>query len=89
MITSDVAGQTLHFFQSTNLTCQGTTPGCNVTEVTWTGPDGRTISTVLDYMLDYRLVSSIVVQGMTGGGQYVCTINYPGGSDTNNYVITG
>ena len=43
-ITAGVTRQALQGWLSTNLTCGGTAPGCNVTKVVWMGSDGNAIN---------------------------------------------
>ena len=89
MITGGVTHQALQRWQSTNLTCIGTTPGCNVTKVVWMSPDGNAIDTALEYILNGNLVSKIVVSGSTFGGLYTCSISYSGHSRSKTVEVAG
>ena len=75
--------------KSINLTCQGTKSSCHVTKVDWSGSDGIKVNTAFERTLNGRLTSTLVVNGSSFVRQYTCTINYPGGSDSEVYTHIG
>jgi hypothetical protein len=88
MITGGISQQALQSWQSINLTCTGTLPGCNVTKIVWMGPDGNEI-TANENIMNGRLFSNIVVNGSTFGGIYTCTITYLRGSSSTHIEVRG
>ena len=87
VIASSVPREMLLVSQTANLTCRTVTVGCNLTQVTWAGPDGKTISTTSSSILD--IVSSIVVKGSSFGGRYICTVSNKFGSVSHHFDVFG
>jgi protein tyrosine phosphatase len=85
LITSNVTTRTLFISQteSVNLTCQTSKVGCMSTEISWTGPDGSSISATSNRTVDDVIVSSITVKGNSFGGQYKCSVKNKFVSVTN------
>ena len=73
MITSNVSNQMLLMSQTAYLTCKTSIAGCIAAQVIWTGPGGKTIDATSSSMLLDDIVSSIVVDGSTFGGRYMCS----------------
>ena len=78
-----------HVRKSFNLTCEATEPGCDVTGVGWSSPDGIKVNTILKHTSRHRLVSTLVVNASSIEGNYTCTIIYSGGSARRDYEYTG
>ena len=89
MITSNVSNQMLLMSQTANLTCMTSKAGCTSSQVSWTGPDRKTISATSSSMLVDDIVSSIVVDGSTFGGRYVCSVSNQFASVTNHSDVLG
>ena len=81
--------QMLLMSQTANLTCKTPKAGCTSAQVIWTGPDGKTISATSSSMLLDDIVSSIVVDGSTFGGRYVCSVSNKFASVTNHSDVLG
>ena len=81
MITKKVFPD-LHY---TILTCQGTKSGCTVTKAVWVRPDGKAISTELEYTMNNRPMSSLTIDSNHYRTPYTCKISYAGGYATKVY----
>jgi hypothetical protein len=87
MLSGGNTQQALQPWQSTNLTCRVISPGCNVTNVTWMGPNGTAINSTFEYV-NGVIFSNIVIYGSTFGGLYTCRINYCGVSVSKHVAVS-